>query len=140
MSKAAEILKTNHLAQITWLDNQIRKNNLSIFMNAKRAITAYEQLQSANIGLVSDKDVEKFIASRLSTSGTKKLITTLRVAETRAKSGFALQTTITTTNKNKLDYLAFKTGMKKNDIINKLLELANLEKITKTEEQLEITL
>lgn len=140
MAKSTEILKTNHIAQITWLDNQIRKNNLSIFMNAKRAMVAYEKLQSKEMGQISDKDIEKFMASRLSESGLKKLVTTLRVAETRAKSGFALQATITAKNKAKLDYLASKTGMKKNDIINKLLEMSDIRVLEKTEEQLEITL
>lgn len=140
MAKAIEILKTNHTAQIKWLDNQILKNNLSIFLNAKRALTAYNKLKADNMGQISDQEVEKFVSSRLSETGMKKLITTLRVAETRAKSGFTLQATITVQNKQKLDYLAAETGMKKNDIINKLIELADLRRITKTEEQLEITL
>jgi hypothetical protein len=140
MTKPTEILKTNHVAQSIWLDGQLRKNNLSIFLNAKIAIAAYEKLNSDCMGLISDSDLEEFISSRLSKNGMKKLITTLRVAESRSKNGFALQASITQDNKNKLDYLASRTGMKKNDVINKLIELADLSVLTKTEEQLEITL
>jgi ATP-dependent exoDNAse (exonuclease V) alpha subunit len=140
MTKSIKILKTNHVAQSIWLDGQLRKNNLSIFLNAKIAVAAYEKLKSDNMGLISDSDLEEFIASRLSEIGIKKLITTLRVAESRSKNGFALQASITQANKRKLHYLSGKTGMKKNDVINKLIELADLRVLTKAEEQLEITL
>ena len=141
MLKAAEILKTNHTAQLKWLDNQIKKGNDSIFLNAKLAMTAYKRLQNKSMGIIDDKDVEKLIGERLTDDAKKKLITTLRVAKTRAeKKGFQLQVNITYSNNEKLKILMDETGMKKQDVINKLIELADLEKITKTEEQLEITL
>lgn len=141
MSKASEILKTNHTAQLKWLDGQIKKDNMSIFLNAKLAMTAYKRLQNKNMGIIDDKDVEKLIGDRLTDEAKKKLVTTLRVAETRSKkNGFQLQATITYSNNEKLKMLMTETGMKKQDVINKLIELADLKKITKTEEQLEITL
>lgn len=140
LSDMPEITTTNHTAQIKWLDGQIRKNNNSIFLNPKLALTAYDKLTSENMGIVGDRDLEKFVARYLSSVGLKRLVTTLRVAETRSKCGFALQVTISIQSKAKLDYLASKTGMKKNEIIEKLLELSDLEKIVKKEEQLEITM
>lgn len=140
LSDMPKITKTNHTAQIKWLDGQIRKNNNSIFLNPKLALPAYEKINDIEMGLVTNRELEKFISRYLSESGIKKLVTTLRVAETRSKCGFSLQVTISNQSKSKLDYLANKTGMKKNEIVEKLLELADLEKITKTEQQLEITL
>ena len=139
MSKANEILKTEHTKQLKWLDGQIAKNDNSIFVNPKTAIDNYEALKDESL-VISNDEIEKYIARNLSEAGKKKLITTLRVAETRAKAGAKLQVTITEKNKSKLDYLADKTGMKKVDIINKLIEMANLSTVTKTEQQLEITL
>lgn len=139
MSKTSEILKTEHAKQLLWLDGQIRKNNTRIFVNPKKAIEFYEGLQSNSL-IIEHADIEKFMARFLSDSGKKKLITTLRVAETRAKSGATVQVRLKTKNKDKLDYLVSKTGMKKVDIINKLIEMADLTTVTKTEKQLEITL
>jgi len=140
MAKSNEILKTNHIAQLKWLDGQLRKNNMSIFLNGKIATDAYEKLNQDSVGLISNEDVEHFVATKLSEQGIKKLITTLRVAESRSKSGFPLQANITEKNKSKLDYLTAKTGMKQNEVINKLIEMSDLQSLTKTEEQLEITL
>ena len=136
-----KIFITNHTAQRTWLENQMKKFNLEIFLNPERAIAAWNKLLDANMGSIEDKDLEKFVARYLSELGIKKLTITLRVAETRAKrKGFKLQCNIDYSNNQKLDLLMEATGMSKGDVINKLIELADLKKITKTEEQLEITL
>ena len=140
LSKAQMTLKNNHTLQISWLENQIAKGNNSIFLNSKNATVAYTKLVNKYTGLIPDDEVEYFMASRLTDSVMKKLLTTLRVAETRNKSDFTLQVTITNRNRANLEKLASQTGMKRNEIINKLLELATVSKISKSEEQLEITL
>jgi len=140
LSKAQITLKNNHISQVNWLENQIAKGNDSIFLNSKNAIVAYTKLVNKHTGLVPDSEIEYFMASRLTESAMKKLITTLRVAETRSKADFTLQVSISQRNRMNLERLASQTGMKRNEIINKLLELATVSKISKSEEQLEITL
>jgi len=145
MTKLTDIPKiftTNHSAQINWLTGHLTKNNGSIFLNIDKAEKAFSKLLTENMGQIENKDLEKFVARYLSETGIKKLTTTLRVAETRAKKkAFKLQCNIKYSNNQKLEKLMIDTGMKnKGEVIDKLIELANLEKITKTEEQLEITL
>lgn len=141
LSDMPKALKSNHQTQIKWLDGQIAKNNRSIFLNPEKAEAAYNKLNEENMGQIEKKDLEKFVARYLSESGIKKIITTIRVAETRAKKkGFKLQCNIEFSNNQKLEKLMKATGMNKGEVINKLIELANINKITKKEEQLEITL
>lgn len=138
MNKQNEILKTEHAKQLKWLDKQISDAKSSLFLNPKVAMKEYEALGK---DLIPDPlDVESFMNRYLTESAKKRLITTLKVAATRAKKGLAYQVNLEDKNKAKLEYLATKTGMKKADIINKLIEMADLEVITKKEEQLEITL
>jgi hypothetical protein len=140
LSGLQKTLKKDHITQLKWLDNQILKNNDSIFLNPKNALTAYTKFKNKHTLIIPDEEIEAFIASRLTEKALKKLVTTLRVAETRSKAHFTLQATISLSSKRKLDYLAKKTGMKKNEIIDKLIEMSDLDKTIKTEEQLEITL
>lgn len=139
MKKANEILKKEHSKQLNWLDGQIKKSAFAIFLNPKKAIDAYEALKAESL-IITEDETEKFIARYLSEAGKKKLITTLRVAETRSKAGAKLQVNITEQNKAKLDYLANKTNLSKVEIINKLIEMSDIKRLTTTEEQLEITL
>lgn len=139
MIKADELLKTEHTRQLTWLDNQIKKGENSIFLNPKRANTAYKKLQKESL-IIDDLDVEKFIGRYLSETGKKKLITTLRVALNRTKSQERLQINLTPKNGAILDYLKHETKLTKQEIINKLIENADLSIFKNKEEQLEITL
>ena len=134
-----KITKTNHTAQQTWLENQIKKNNGSIFLNKQKAEIAWEKLSEELI--IDDREVEKYMARYLSESGIKKLVNTLRVAETRAKkSTFKLQCQIDYSNNQKLEMIMTATGLNKGEAINKLIELADLKRITTKETQLEITM
>lgn len=134
---------------LKWLRNRQSKNE-NIFLNKEIGEAELEELFSfKKRGVkkriefsndeISPADTQRFINKCLSESALKKLRTTMRVAASRLGTT-TLQVKVDATNKDKLDYLALKTGMKKTDIINKLIELADLKKITITEEQLEITL
>lgn len=139
MIKANDLLKTEHTRQIKWLDNQIKKDETSIFLNAKLANKAFEKL--TNESLIPDEEkVEKYVKRYLSDTGTKRLVTTLRVALSRAKNDYRLQINLTMKNNSKLEYLKSKTNLTKQEIINKLLEEATLRVFESKEEQLEITL
>lgn len=139
MIKADELLKTEHTRQLTWLENQIKKGENSIFLNAKKANLAYEKLQSKSL-ITDELDIEKYIGRYLSKSGKKKLVTTLRVALNRAKPEERLQVKLSTKNGSKLEYLKTNTTLTKQEIINKLIENADLSMFQKAEKQLEITL
>ena len=142
MTKLADmpaVFKTNHTGQISWLDGQLRKNNSSIFLNPARAEAAWAKLHKELV--IDDREVEKFMARYLSKTGIQKLTTTLRVAETRAKkAGFKLQCNIEYANNQKLEKLMKATGLKKGEMIDLLIELADLKKITTKETQYEITM
>lgn len=138
MIKADDLLKTDHTRQINWLENQIKKNNTSIFLNAKRAEKAFDELRKKLIP--DDSEVEAYMKRYLSDTGKKKLVTTLRVALTRAKTESRLQVDITSKNNSKLEYLKTQTNLTKQEIINKLIDNADLSIFKCKEEQLEITL
>lgn len=136
-----KITTTNHTAQVTWLENQFKKCNDSVFMKKETAQKAWNKILDENLGLPVNREIEKFMAKYLNKTGVKALTNTLRVAETRAKKkGFKLQCNIKVSNNRKLEEMMNATGLTKGAVLDKLIELANLEKITKTEEQLEITL
>lgn len=122
MSKKNELLSSNHTAQIKWMDGQIAKNNISIFINAGLAEKAWRKLQHKNKGVIDDQDVEVFMSRYLSKSGADKLYTTLRVAETRAKkNGFRLQCKIEYSANQKLETLMTETKLSKGELISKLI-------------------
>jgi len=134
---------------LNWIRNQTNKKS-NIFVNDEigkdelaKLISLKKKSVKKIIELSNDEispiETENFINRCLSETALKKLSTTLRVAASRIGT-ITLQVKIEASNKDKLEYLAVKTGMKKTDIINKLIELADLDKITKTEEQLEIKL
>lgn len=139
MLKSNELLKTDHTRQLNWLGNQIEKDNNSIFLNPKLANTAFKELQNSSL-IPDNEDVENFMNRYLSDIGKKKLITTLRVALSRAKADYRLQINLTYKSNAKLEYLKSKTNLSKQEIINKLLEEATLRVFEKKEEQLNITL
>lgn len=123
MSKKIELFASNHTAQIKWLNGQIAKNNGSIFCNPKLAEKAWEAINVKNIGILDDQDVEEFVSRYLSEKGNKKLYTTLRVAETRAKkNGFRLQCNIEYSANQKLEKIIRKTRQSKGDFISLLLD------------------
>ena len=123
MSKKTELFASNHTAQITWLDGQIAKNNLGVFLNPKLAEEAWSELKDKNMGIIDDQDVEAFMSRYLSDVGDKKLYTTLRVAETRAKkSDFRLQCCIDYSANRTLQVLAAKTGLSKGEIVSQLVD------------------
>jgi hypothetical protein len=127
MSKKTDLLKSNHTAQITWLEGQIAKNNGSIFLNSNLAIKAWSDLKGENIGFIDDQDVEAFMSRNLSKAGGEKLYTTLRVAETRAKkNGFRLQCNIDYSANQKLEKMMRQTGQNKGDLLNRLIEQATV--------------
>lgn len=139
MMKANDLLKTEHTRQLNWLANQIKKDNTSIFLNPKLANKAFEKLTTESL-IPDESKIEKYMKRYLSESGTKKLVTTLRVALKRAKESNKLQVNLTIENNSKLEYLKSKTKLTKQEIINKLLEEATLRVFDSKEEQLEITL
>lgn len=136
MIKMDALLKTDHHRQIAWLDGQIKKNNTSIFLNAPLAIKAYDAF-SAEL-LPSDQEIEKFIFRYLSEQGKRKLITTLRVADTRRKNSCLsrLQVNLEPKNNRKLDKLVKKSGLSKTELINMMIDGATW--VQKKEEQLKI--
>jgi macrodomain Ter protein organizer (MatP/YcbG family) len=138
MTKTADILKTDHTKQIAWLENQIKKNNTSIFLNSARAIDAFRALDGELFP--TDESIEMYVSRFLSDSGKKKLVTTLRVAETRRKKSFlvSLQVNLDPNNNQRLTELAKQSGLTKTELINKMIQCANWKK--KEEEQLEINL
>ena len=139
MTQSITILQTDHTKQLIWLEKQIQKNNTSIFLNPERAIDAYEGLKGDSL-ILSEVDIEKFVARYLSEPGKKKLITTLRVAETRRKKSnlVMLQVNLEPNNNKRLTELSESSGLTKTEIINKMIQCAKWKK--KEEEQLEITL
>jgi hypothetical protein len=135
---------------LNWLRNQFTKHRGSIFLNPEIAQLHYMELLTVDVkgkrinvsnDMISPLEVEDFVDRFLSENALKRLKTTLRVSAHRAaKNGFPLQVNISYSSKQKLDFLARKTGLKKNEIIDKLIELSDLDKVIKKEEQLEITL
>ncbi len=138
MTETTDILKTEHSKQVSWLENQIKKNNTSIFLNSSLAIPAFDKLNSEL--MISNEDVQNYVFRYLSDSGKKKLVTTLRVAETRRKKSFlvSLQVNLEPNNNQRLNELAKQSGLTKTALINEMIRCANWKK--KEEEQLEINL
>lgn len=138
MLKSTDLFKTEHLRQLSWMDGQIKKNDTSIFLNASLAIKAYDALKSELVP--TEEAIEKFMFRYLSESGKKKLITTLRVADTRRKNSCLsrLQVNLEPKNNRKLDKLVKKTGLSKTELINMMIDGATW--IQKKEEQLKIDL
>lgn len=138
MAKKQDMFQNNHAIQLTWIGNQIVKGNNDIFVNPKKGLESFEVL---NEDLhIRNEDVEKFVARYLSDAGKKRLLTTLRVAESRSKASATLQVRLEHEAIAKLNYLVLKSGMKKVDLVNKLIMNAELSDYQKGEEQLEITL
>jgi hypothetical protein len=128
----AELLKTDHQVQLTWLDNQIANianDGAKSFSNADVAERAYNDMLSASL-ITSESDIEHFVSIHLSESGLKKLVTTLRVYKKR-NSSERLQVEITRSNKSRLDQLVRISGKTKIEIINQLIENAELEEYQK---------
>lgn len=124
MLKASELLKTNHSKQLTWLKNQFLKGEMIVFLNPQKARDAYNKIDENLI--INDEDLEAFIARYLSEIGKKKLITTLRVALTRAKKEERLQVNLSGRSGSKLDYIKKNTGLTKEQIINIMIQKADL--------------
>lgn len=145
--KTKELLKTNHVKQIAWLNNQIEKGNNSIFLNYNLAKSAWKDLNEFDL-ILEDSAIEDYMERYLSPVGKKKLITTLRVALNRAKNPEKLQVNLNGSSGDKLKYLKdnAKTKMTKQEIINILIQKADLSIFEddkpnqKEEEQLEIKL
>jgi len=129
--KKAELLKTEHGVQLNWLDNQIANNGAKSFLNADVAERAYNKMLGASL-ITSESDIEHFVSTYLSESGLQKLITTLRVYKNR-NNAERLQVEITRSNKTRLNQLVKLSGKTKIEIINYLIENANLEDFQKSE-------
>lgn len=138
MTKATDLLKTNHIKQVDWLSNQIKKNNTSIFLNPDLAIKAFDKLGKSLV--ISDSDLEKYVYRYLSETGKKRLVTTLRVAETRSKKSFltTLQVNLEPNNDARLTELTKQSGLTRTELINRMIQSTVWKK--KEEEQLEINL
>ena len=130
--KKAELLRTDHLVQLNWLDNQMGKliNGGAIsFLNAKVAEREYNKMKGESL-ILSDDDIEHFMSVHLSKVGISKLVTVLRVYKKR-KFIDRLQVEITKSNKGKLDQLVKLSGKTKIEIINQLIVNADLEEFKK---------
>jgi len=133
--KKAELLKTEHQVQLTWLDNQIASianDGAKSFSNADVAERAYNKMLSESL-ITGENDIEHFVSTYLSGLGLNKLVTTLRVYKKRNNSE-RLQVEITRSNKSRLDQLVRVSGKTKIEIINYLIENADLDKFQKSEE------
>ena len=134
--KKAELLKTEHHVQLTWLDNQMVKianDGAKAFVNADVAERAYNKMKKESL-IVSDSDIEHFISVHLSQIGLTKLVTTLRVYKKRNFTD-RLQVEITKGNKIRLEQLVKLSGKTKIEIINQLIANADLEDFQKGEAQ-----
>ena len=121
MTKKADLFTSNHTAQSKWIDGQIAKNNMAVFLNPHKAEAAWDELKSELI--IGDQALENFVKRYLSEVGIKKLYTTLRVAETRAKkTGFRLQCNIEYSANQKLEKIMRKTGLSKGELLSQLIE------------------
>ena len=133
--KKAELLKTEHHVQLNWLSNQIAKianDGAKSFSNADVAERAYNKMLNDSL-ITGDKEVEHFVSIYLSEIGLTKLVTTLRVYKKR-NNRVRLQVEITTSNKAKLNQLVNLSGKSKIEIINQLIEHADLDEFQKLEE------
>lgn len=125
MSKKTELFTSNHAAQSKWIDGQIAKNNMAIFLNPHKAETAWDELKSELF--IDDQALEYFVGRYLSETGIKKLYTTLRVAETRAKkTAFRLQCNIEYAANQKLEKMMRQTGQSKGELLSRLIEQATV--------------
>jgi hypothetical protein len=132
---------------LNWVVNQVNKD-ASIFLNPKVGKVEFKRLFSikkhgkwvslTNID-ISYIDAESFVCRYLSDSALKKLRNYLRVSASRMGKR-TLQVQLDAEHEIMLGNLRDLTGMKDTEIVRKLIEIAKVEKITKTEEQLEITL
>jgi len=127
--KKNEILSTLHDVQLTWLDNQVLKihnGSDKSFKDTKKALDSYKLLKNSLIP--SNEMIEDFMIDHLSESGTKKLLTTLRVYVKR-NSSIRLQVELTSINKYKLDNLSDETGLSKIEIINRLISRIHIDEL-----------
>jgi len=132
--KKAVLLKTEHMVQLNWLDNQIANianDGAKSFLNVNVAERAYSKILSESL-ITSDSDIEHFVSTYLSELGLKKLVTTLRVYKKR-NSSERLQVEISRSNKSRLDQLVKLSGKTKIEIINQLIENTDLEEFQKKE-------
>jgi len=139
--KKAESLKTEHQAQLNWLENQIAKianDGAKSFSNANVAERAYNKMRENSL-ITSNDDIEHFVSVYLSETGLRKLVTTLRVYRKRNNAAI-LQVEISQSNKHLLNYLVKISGKTKVEIINQLIDNADLSEFKKAEEQLDIEL
>jgi hypothetical protein len=139
--KKAELLKTEHMVQLKWLENQITKisnDGAKTFSNVNAAERAYNKMRKDSL-IVSNDDIEHFTSVYLSETGLRKLVTTLRVYRKRNNAEI-LQVEITKNNKAQLNYLVKITGKTKVEIINQLIANADLHEFKKEEVQLDIEL
>lgn len=136
--KKSELLKTEHSVQLKWLNNQMAKianDGAHSFSNVSTAERAYKKMNKALI--TSDSDLEHFMSVYLSETGLRKLVTTLRVYKKRNNTE-RLQVEISQTNKHLLNRMVEMSGKTKIEVINLLIENADLREFKKQEEQLEL--
>lgn len=136
--KKAELLKVEHLTQLKWIENQmsnIANEGAVSFKNVPVSERAYHKMKKSLI--VGNSEIEHFVSIYLSEVGLRKLVTTLRVYLKRSQTQ-RLQVEITQTNKTRLDQLVKISGKTKIEIVNILIEKANLSEFKKPEEQLEL--
>lgn len=124
----SELLRVEHQAQLTWLNNQMAKVETVgdiVFLNVEAAKRAYNKM---NKSLIAKKyEIEHFVSVHLSAMGIKKLVITLR-SHIKRNGRDRLQIELTKNNKAKLDDLVKISGRTKIEIINLLISDANLSK------------
>lgn len=121
MDKLPDILKTDHARQFAWLENQIKIKNGSSFLNPVISYKAFNELYDL---FLDPLKLESFVSRYLSESGTKRLVTTLRVANTRRKNSYlkSLDVKLDPRNFSKLDKISKKTGLTKTELINMMIK------------------
>lgn len=135
-----ELLKQDHITQIKWLDNQMRKianSGAESFSNVEVAERAYRDLKKDLI--TDDSDLEHFINCHLSPTGMRKLTTTLKVKISRSYNE-KLQVELSKGIKSKLDDLVNNSSYTQREVITILIMEANESRFKRNEEQLEITM
>lgn len=121
MDKLPDILKTDHDRQFAWLENQIKINNGSSFLNPVISYKAFNDLDDL---FLDPLKLELFVSRYLSERGIKRLVTTLRVANTRRKNSYlkTLDVKLEPRNFSKLDKISKKTGLTKTELINMMIK------------------
>ena len=133
--KRAELLKTNHGAQLNWLKNQVLNitNDSKSFKSSDFGVVerAHAELLG-DTGQPNDSDVEHFVSVYLSDVGMKRLVTTLRMHLKRSGE-YKLQVQLDQATSARLHALVRHSGKTQVEVvhglINKAFEDANVDQL-----------